>query len=129
MRRAILFVLAVLLIAGCQGESPTDPAETLGPRGRLSGVVTIAPTCAPPASCPTTPSDYGLRKIVIYNEAHTTLLFTVDIDSTGFYLIDLPVGRYVVELRGLATDRTTDLPRTVDIIPNVVTAVDVSITR
>jgi hypothetical protein len=128
LRRAIGFLFIVLLVAACQGESPTDPVQTLGPRGRLSGVVTIAPTCATPSICPTTPSDYALRKIVVYNEAHTTLLFTVDVDSTGFYLIDLPVGRYVVELSGLTTDRTTDLPRTIDVIANVVTAVDVKIT-
>ena len=127
LKRAILFLLLVLLIAACKGESPTDPIDKVVIRGRLSGVVTIGPNCPPPASCPTTPSDFARRKILVYNEAHTSVLFTVDIDSTGFYLIDLPLGRYTLDLQGLATDRTSDLPRVVDIIPNVVTSVNVGI--
>ena len=128
LKRAIFPLLFVLLlVAACKGESPTDPKQTPVVRGRLSGVVTIGPNCPPPASCPTTGSDYAKRKILVYNEARTTLLFTVDIDSTGFYLIDLAVGRYTLELQGVGTDRTTDLPRVVDIIPNVVTSVNVAV--
>ena len=127
MKRALVILLATLVLAACKGESPTDPAEPIGPRGRLSGVMTIGPHCPPPGNCPSTASDYALRKIIVYNEARTTRLFTLDIDSTGFFLIDLSIGRYLLELEGLPADRTRDLPRTVEIVPNVVTSVEVAV--
>lgn len=126
VKRAALLI-AVLLLAACKGDSPTDPGGPPIVRGRLSGVVTIGPICPPPAICPTTGSDYSQRKILVYNETQTNLLFTVDIDSTGFYLIDLPLGRYLLDLRGLPNDRARELPRTVDIVPTFVTSVDVNV--
>ncbi len=50
--------------------------------------MTIGPNCPGPTTthpCPTQPDAYKLRKILVYNEAKTTLLHTVDIDSQGVF--------------------------------------------
>src|SRR6059058_1975426 len=112
-------IAILLLIAAAACHSPTSPNDALTdqPHGRLSGVVTIGPNCPGPTTtnpCPAQPDAYRARKILVYNEAKTTLLFTVDIDSQGAYVIDLLPARYTVDLKGVGIDRTGDLPKTVD---------------
>jgi len=121
-----------ILIAAAGCNSPTSPndASTVQPHGRLSGIVTIGPNCPGPtttAPCPTPPDAYKLRKILVYNEAKTSLLHTVDIDSQGAYFIDLPPATYTIDLQGSGVDRTSDLPKTVDIHANGVTMLNVNI--
>ena len=125
MKRLLLVLL--VLFAACKGESPTDPTQGGGPRGRLSGTVTIGPNCPGPANCPTTPLQYAQRKVLVYDENRSQLLFTIDIDSTGFYFIDLRPAIYTVDLQGLAADRTSDVPRKVEIFANIVTPVDIKV--
>lgn len=128
MRRLLLLLTAVLFL-GCQ--SPTEPEEDpAGPRGRLAGTVTIGPHC--PAShpgfpCPVSPSAFSQRKILIENEDRTRTLHTVDIDSRGFYLIDLVPATYSVNFRGTGSDSSKDLPTMVTIRANVVTTLNVNI--
>jgi hypothetical protein len=125
--------VAIVLIAACH--SPTSPSDGQGSateHGRLSGVVTIGPNCPGPEQngvpCPTPPSAYAARKILVYNEARTNLLFTVDIDSQGLYVIDLAApAKYTVDLKPNGIDHTSDLPKVVDIHANTVTRVDVNI--
>ena len=134
MLRQCLAFGAVLIAAACH--SPTSPTDdqsgTVKEHGRLSGVVTIGPNCPGPqrddVPCPTQPSAYAARKILVYNEAKTNLLFTVDIDSQGSYFIDLAApAKYSVDLKPNGSDRTSDLPKVIDIHPNTVTRVDVNI--
>ena len=108
--------------------SNDDPAAQA--HGRLAGTITIGPNCPGPvttAPCPTPPDAYKARKILVYNEAKSSLLHTVDIDSQGEYLIDLPPAKYTIDLKGSAADRTGDLPKTVEIHANSVTRLDVNI--
>jgi hypothetical protein len=97
--------------------------------GRLSGIVTIGPNCPGPSAnpCPTQPSAYTARKILVYNEPKSNLLFTVDIDSQGAYFIDLAPSRYTIDLKPSGIDKTSDLPKLVEIHANTVTALNVSI--
>ena len=125
--RFTIVSLAFLALLACN--NPTEPEIDI-PRGRLFGVVTIGPNCPGPQGpqeCPTPPSAYLERKILIYNADRSRLLFTVDIDSTGAYLIDLPAASYVADLRGVGIDRTADLPATVQIRTNSGTRLDVHI--
>jgi len=128
--RPLAAVLALSLVAACSnGDSPTDPASSQ-PLGKLAGQVTIGPNCPGPTTengCPTPPSAYLARKILVYNEAHTTLLHTVDIDTIGLYLIALAPGKYAVDLKKAGADSTADLPKVVEIHANVTTNVNVSI--
>lgn len=128
MKRLALLALLAVVIA-CHDKSPTDPLAS-AERGRLAGTVTIGPNCPGPTTtqpCPTPPSAYALRKILVYNEAKTSLLYTVDIDSQGLYYIDLKIGTYTVDLKGETPDRTGDLPKTVTIKANQVTPLNVAI--
>jgi hypothetical protein len=121
--------MTVVLFLSCHGPTdPDDPAS--GPHGRLSGIVTIGPNCPveqPGMPCPTPPSAYSLRKILVFNSTRSRQLFTVDIDSTGAYLIDLAPATYVIDIRGVGLDRSNDVPKTVTIRANVVTRVDIRI--
>ena len=130
-RPALASALLAVVIACHSPTSPTD-GQSSAEHGRLSGVVTIGPNCPGPAQeghpCPTPPSAYAARKIQVWNEAKTNLLFTVDIDSQGFYLIDLAApAKYTVDLKPNGIDHTSDLPKVVDIHANTVTRVDVNI--
>ncbi|MDP9360014.1 MAG: hypothetical protein M3P29_01045 [Acidobacteriota bacterium] len=128
--RSIVVMALIAFSAACH--SPTSPDDGQAPvqHGRLSGIVTIGPNC--PVSqqnnpCPTQPSAYAARKILVYTETKSKLLFTVDIDSQGLYVIDLAPAKYTVELKPNGIDRTSDLPKVVEIRANTVTRLDVSI--
>ncbi len=118
-----------LLLLACHGSSPTDPTASLQ-HGRLSGIVTIGPNCPVEQKdnpCPTPPSAYAARKVLVYDEARTRLLFTVDIDSHGLYVIDLVPNRYTVDLQKQGLDRAAEVPAKVDIRANDVTRLDINI--
>ena len=123
MRAAIAWA-ALLALTSCN--SPTTPEIEI-PAGRLFGVVTIGPNCPGPQECPTPPSAYSERKILIYNASRSTLLFTVDIASNGSYASDLVAGTYIVDFRGVGIDRSSDVPATVQIRANDGTRLDVRI--
>jgi len=130
MHARMLIATVVLAIACHSPTSPESGKTAITEHGRLSGVVTIGPNCPGPQTdkpCPTQPSAYAARKILVYNEAKTTLLFTVDIDSQGLYVIDLAPGKYTVDLKPTGIDRTADLPKVVQIQANTVTVINVNI--
>ena len=123
-------ILIAVALAACH--SPTSPNDGLSsqPHGRLAGTVTIGPNCPGPtttAPCPTPPDAYKQRKILVYNEAKSSLLHTVDIDSQGAYFIDLVPAKYTIDLKGVGIDQTSDLPKTVEIHANAVTTLNVNI--
>jgi hypothetical protein len=127
MRRLTPLLLVAAL--ACHGmSSPSDPSSQ--PHGRLAGAVKIGPNCPVEQQgnpCPTPPAAYSARKVLIYDEQRTHVLFTVDIDSQGLYVIDLVPGRYVIDLKRNGIDRSADVPKVVDIHANAVTSVDISI--
>jgi hypothetical protein len=127
VRRAI--ALLIVLAACHSGDSPTEP-QTSQAHGRLAGVVTIGPNCPVETEtqpCPTPPDAYALRKVLVYDEAKTKLLFTVDIDSQGLYLVDLAPARYTVDVKKAGIDRATGVPAVIEIKANTVTKLDISI--
>jgi hypothetical protein len=124
-----LAFLAVALFIGCN--SPTAPAVTASRvYGRLSGLVKIGPICPVERAdnpCPTPPSAYAARKILVMDEQGTKELFSVDIDAQGLYVIDLVPARYLINLKRAGIDRTSDLPKVVEIHANSVTTLNVTI--
>src|SRR5207245_9841355 len=127
-RHAEAYALDLAAIA-CH--SPTAALDNVAKvYGRLSGLVKIGPNCPVEregSSCPTPPDAYALRKILVFDEQRTKLLFTVDIDSQGLYVIDLVTSRYLIDARLVGIDRTSDLPKVVEIHANSVTTLNVSI--
>ena len=129
--RAWSAIALLLLFAACHdSSSPTEPQQAEFVHGRLTGVVTIGPNCPVESTtqpCPTPPDAYALRKVLVYTEAKTVLLFTVDIDSQGLYLVDLPPARYTVDVKKAGIDRASGVPTIVEIKANTVTKLDISI--
>jgi hypothetical protein len=130
--RAYGAIALLIFLGGCHdGSSPTEPqASTVEQHGRLSGVVTIGPNCpveSATSPCPTSPDAYAKRKVLVMNEAGSTLLHTVDIDSQGLYLVDLAPARYTVDVKTVGVDRATGVPAVVEIKANTVTKLDISI--
>ena len=126
--RRVAFLMLLFAAACHSPTSPEDPSSR--PHGRLSGLVKIGPNCPVEQignPCPTPPAAFQLRKILVYNASRSKVLYVVDIDSQGLYLIDLAPATYVIDLRGAGIDRTADLPKTVEIRANTVTRLDVSI--
>ncbi len=127
VRRAIALLV---ILAACHASSgPTDP-QTSQPHGRLSGLVKIGPNCPVESAtqpCPTPPDAYALRKVLVYDEGRTKLLFTVDIDSQGLYVVDLLPAKYLIDVKKVGIDRTGDVPTVVEIRANTVTKLDISI--
>ncbi|HMC22609.1 MAG TPA: hypothetical protein VKL19_12225 [Thermoanaerobaculia bacterium] len=127
MKRFLIACGAVLLAC----HSPTAPTDSVNKvTGRLSGIVKIGPNCPveqPGNPCPTPPSAYTLRKILVFDEQRTRLLATVDIDTQGLYLIDLAPARYLVDIKGVGLDRSTDVPKVVEIHASSVTTLNISI--
>jgi hypothetical protein len=124
-----VFLAAIVLAFACH-KNPTAPGESATAHGRLFGVVTIGPNCpvaTPDNPCPTPPSAFALRKVLIFNSDHSKQLFTVDIDAHGLYLMDLVPGTYVIDLKPVGIDRSADVPFTVAILANISTQHDISI--
>jgi hypothetical protein len=124
-------MVLTLLIACNKGNSPTSPTDPSSlPHGHLTGVVTIGPNCPVETAtnpCPTPPSAYALRKILVFDETRTHLLDTVDIDEHGVYLIALVPGKYVVDLKPAGIDHSSDVPANVTIVNNGQTKLDIRI--
>ena len=90
-------------------------------------LVTIGPNCPGPQDCPTPAAAYAQRKVLVYDAARVALLHTVDIDSHGSYLIDLPARSYTVDVSKLQGDTASGVPTVVEIQRNTVTMVNISI--
>jgi hypothetical protein len=129
VKRAAILALAAVLLA-CNGKnSPTDPS-TEGPRGTLSGTVTIGPNCPVETTagpCPPPPGAYALRKVLVESADASKLLFTVDIDEHGFFRIDLVPGTYTIDLKKSGADRSGDVPAKVTITQRVATVLNINI--
>ena len=126
---SVVKVFLVLTTIACS--TPTTPVDTKSTVfGRLSGIVTIGPNCPvqrDDTPCPTPPSAYAARKILVMDEGGTKVLFTVDIDAQGLYVIDLAPAKYRIDLKPNGIDRASELPAVVDIHANSVTTLNVNI--
>jgi hypothetical protein len=114
-----LLLLAVIAAFACSGHNtPTEPLSE-APHGTLSGVVTIGPICPVEKvndPCPTPPAAYAARKVLVESADATKVLFVVDIDSHGFYRIDLVPGTYTIDLQKNGIDRSAEVPAKVTIV-------------
>ena len=129
LRRLPLLALAVGVIAACHSGSPTDPIDDR-PRGVLMGLVTIGPNCPveqPGQICPPPLDAYERRKVLVYDEGKSTLIFTLDINSQGAYRASLLPGRYTIDMQKTGLDRTADVPAVVTVHANAVTRLDIRV--
>jgi hypothetical protein len=103
------------------------PQET----GILEGQVTIGPLVpvlreGEPEPTPA-PEVYAVREIVVYKQNGKTEVTRLQIDSTGWYRGELPMGVYVIDINRLGIDSADGLPKEITITANAVFRLDIDI--
>ena len=98
-RSSAWFVLTALL--GCSSTSGVEEGDlVLSGRGTLAGFVAIGPICPVEQEgvpCPVPPELYEGVDVIV-RETDGDLAARVDLDDEGRYGVDLPAGRYRVNL-------------------------------
>ena len=94
----ILLLFAVLLNWSCD-QQQMEIVE----KGFLEGKVTIGPLCPvetvpPDPACLPSQDTYDAWPIVIWTADKKTKIATIDPDLDGNYLVDLPMGSYLIDL-------------------------------
>ncbi len=115
-------VLLGLIACGCPGETR--------PPGVLEGYVTIGPLSpveTPGEKPPVPPDVYAARKIMIYDEQAMRLVAEADIGEDGTYRIELPPGRYTVDINRIGIDSSSEVPAKVDIVSGETVRLDIDI--
>ncbi len=97
-------------------------------KGTIEGQVTIGPICPverPDMPCKPSPETYAARKILVFKQG--SRIAAVDINSDGFYHIELEEGTYTVDINKTGIDRSSELPKQVEIKAGQTTKLDISI--
>ena len=122
IRFGLLFFLLVFT-ASC-AEAPVE-------FGVLQGQVNIGPLVPvmregedPPTPAPEV---YAAREIVVYKKNGKTEYTRLQIDSTGWYRGELPVGVYVIDINRIGIDSADGLPKEITISVNSPTRLDIEI--
>ena len=109
IRLGILFLL-LISFAFCASCTP-GPQEF----GVLEGQVNIGPpvpVMREGEEAPTpAPEVYTAREIVVYKKNGVTEFTRLQLDSTGWYQGELPVGTYVIDINRIGIDSAVDLPK------------------
>ena len=94
----ILLLFAVLLNWSCDQQQ-----MQIVEKGFLEGKVTIGPLCPvetvpPDPACLPSQDTYNAWPIVIWTADKKTKIAAIDPDLNGNYLVDLPIGNYLIDL-------------------------------
>ncbi len=120
----LLLIVPVVIATGC-----TAPAAT-GGTGYLEGVVTIGPLC-PVEPCHITREQqaaaYAARHLVITGPGQSPRVYNATFSPGGYYRIELPYGRYLVEISKNGIDRSPDVPKAVEIGRGATVMLNISI--
>ena len=97
--------------------------------GVLEGKVSIGPITPVQQSTPvpTPPEVYAARKVLVYDSEHNKLLYTVNLDDNGNYRIEFEPGTYVVDINYVGIDRSSEVPKTIEIEPGITVVLNISI--
>lgn len=122
----------VLIFTGCQtttmsttnpttGTTATTTNTTVG-TGVIEGKVWIGPL---PGGAPeklglSYPAEiYQPRKIMVYDADHVKLVKQVDITEKGYYSVELPAGKYTIDINYVGTDWSNEVPRKLTVQPGI----------
>ena len=98
--------------------------------GTLRGNVTIGPITPVerPGEKPAVPPEaYEARKIMVYGTNMDKLITQVDIDANGYYEVGLKPGTYTVDINRIGVDRSSDVPKEIEIVAGKTVVLDVDI--
>jgi hypothetical protein len=73
------------------------------------------------------PEVYAAREIVVYKKNGKTEVSRLQIDATGWYRGQLPVGVYVIDINHLGIDSAAGLPKQIEIQADSITRLDIEI--
>jgi len=106
----LIAALSLLMILGACAGTPKE-------NGVLEGKVSIGPITPvqPTTPVPTPPEVYAARKVLVYDRYHSKLIETVSLDNNGYYSVKLKPGMYVVDINYAGMDRSSDVPKTIEI--------------
>jgi hypothetical protein len=97
--------------------------------GTLSIQANIGPNCpveTPDDPCETSPAAYMARGVMINNSQGMTV-YQSNFDGTGRLSVQLPAGKYQIDLIPTGIDVSKDLPATVEVKRNETTTFEVNI--
>jgi hypothetical protein len=118
----LMIALSLLMLAGaCAGTSKQN--------GTLEGKASIGPITPVQQTTPvpTPPQVYAARKVLVYDKYHSKLIETVSLDNNGNYRIELAPGTYVVDINHAGIDRSSEVPKTIEIKPGSTVVLNISI--
>jgi hypothetical protein len=96
--------------------------------GYLEGQVMLGPICPVErfdTPCPVSPEAYAAREILISQGQE--ILARAKLDAQGRYWIALMPGRYRVDINRVGMDRSSDVPKAIDIARGKTLRLDIEI--
>ncbi len=115
-------VISAILFVACYGGT----AQT----GILQGKVKIGPIWPVERSGDkrvVPPQVYEARKVMVYNRNRTKLVKEVGLGQDGYYRVELNTGVYVVDINYVGIDRSSDVPKEIEIGPGETAEVNIDI--
>lgn len=130
-RAKLIFWLIALSMSSLvflfSGQSPKAPLETGILRGSVS-IGPLVPVSRPGIPDPTpSPAVYEARKVVVSGVDGSGPDRVVNLGSDGAYEAVLPVGAYTVDINRIGVDFSKGLPFRVEIGPDAIVVLDISI--
>jgi len=124
----LLAMVAVILM-------PSSCAGRTAGTGTLEGQVTIGPLQPverPGFNPPVPPEVFTSRKIMVYDERGKRLIKEVSIEqtdqtNTGVYSVELPAGKYMVDINHTGIDHSSDVPTVVATEPGQTVVLNIDI--
>jgi len=81
-----------------------------------------------PGEKPTVPPEaYEARKIIVYDKNRDMLIAQVDIDTHGYYEVELKPGIYTVDINRIGMDRSSDVLKEIGIFAGKTIVLDIDI--
>lgn len=123
----VIALASILFQTSCQNTQQTP--------GTLEGTVTIGPIWPVERlgeSRPVPPQIFEARKVIVFNKASNKVVKTVDLiqinqSAKASYSVQLPPGQYVVDITHGGIDRSSEVPKKIEIVSGQTVIVNIDI--
>ena len=117
-RLEAFMIIRILLLASALPVLIVSAVGCSSKTGTLEGKAMISPRPLEQLGQPYPNEVYQPRKVMVYNADRTQLIKQVDIDSQGYYRVQLPAGAYTIDINYFQSDRSDGAPRKLKIVPD-----------